>query len=415
MVVRSRRHGRRLSDLPDGRRIAREARAVRGGGRPHDPGRFPAQGSSHRARPRGDRSLRDELRAGEEARHRTGPLGPRIHQAEHRRQRRLPGGQLELGHRGGLRAQRQLERRSATEDQAHHLAHGALLRQPARPARARRRRHFLRPAEQGFRRAQGRRQARHRVDALQQRHPVHRHEREEPAVRQSQGPAGGRLCDPVPEDHGRGAVRARQAAVRGAGRHADRGRLATGARLQHRYRQGQGVAGRGRLSERLRDDALVRSRIRGRQRAALRADAGKPRPDRHQDDDQQGAGRELAHRAHQEDAAALHQRVLRLARLSGILLHLVLSRQEFDLQHHELPVQGHGRADRRRERSRGDRRQGNLRQGRERLRRSCLRRYSAHPALPTLRQRGHAEEHLRLSILVPPTPRLPRAGEGINN
>ena len=62
--------------------------------------------------------------------------------------------------------------------------------------------------------------------------------------------------------------------------------------------------------------------------------------DRHQGRDQQDPGRQLAHRAEQEGAAALHQRVLGLARLSRVLLHLVLSRQEFDLQHDELPVQG---------------------------------------------------------------------------
>ena len=66
--------------------------------------------------------------------------------------------------------------------------------------------------------------------------------------------------------------------------------------------------------------------------------------DRHQGRDQQDPGLELPHRAEQEGAAALHQRVLGLARLSRVLLHLVLSRQEFDLQHDELPVQGHGRA-----------------------------------------------------------------------
>ena len=42
-------------------------------------------------------------------------------------------------------------------------------------------------------------------------------------------------------------------------------------------------------------------------RADLRADAGKPGPDRHQDHDQQGAGRQLAHRDDQEvDAAVLN-------------------------------------------------------------------------------------------------------------
>ena len=54
------------------------------------------------------------------------------------------------------------------------------------------------------------------------------------------------------------------------------------------------------------------------------------------------------------------------------------------------------------------RRQGDVRQGRRRLRRSCLRRHPAHPALSALRQRGDAEEHLGLSVLVPPPPRLSR-------
>ena len=110
--------------------------------------------------------------------------------------------------------------------------------------------------------------------------------------------------------------------------------------VQHRHRQGQGAAGGSRLPERLRDHDLVRPRLCRRQRAALRAGAGKPRADRHQVHDQQDPGRQLAHRAEQEGAAALHQRVLGLARLSGIFLHLVLPRQKFDLQHHELPVEG---------------------------------------------------------------------------
>jgi hypothetical protein len=183
---------------------------------------------------------------------------------------------------------------------------------------------------------------------------------------------------------------------------------------QHRYRQGQGAPGRGRPSQRLRDHALVRSGLCRGQRAALRPHPGKPRPDRHQDHHQQDSGRQLAHRAHQEDHAALHQRVLGLARLSGIFLHLVLSRQEFDLQHHELPVEAHGRADRRRECRGRKRRSRGLRQGREELCRAGIRRHSPHPALPALRQRCDAEEHLRLSILVPPPARLPRAGEGLS-
>ena len=97
-----------------------------------------------------------QLRAGQEERHREGPVGPRIHQAEHRRQRRLPRRELERRHRGRARAQRQMDRRTAAEGAARRLAHGAVGRQPPRAARARRRRHLLRSAEQGLRRAQGR-------------------------------------------------------------------------------------------------------------------------------------------------------------------------------------------------------------------------------------------------------------------
>ena len=133
-------------------------------------------------------------------------------------------------------------------------------------------------------------------------------------------------------------------AAANAGDHAG---LAAGAQVQHRPRQGETASGRSRLSGRIRDHALVRPRVRRRERADLRPYPGEPRPDRNQDHHQQDPGRDLAHRAQQEGDAALHQRVLRLARLSGVLLHLVLSRQEFDLQHHELPVAGHGRDDRR--------------------------------------------------------------------
>ncbi len=90
VVARSRGHRRRLSDLPDEGGLAGKARAVRGGRRPHGAGRLPAQGPAHDPGPRGDRALRGEFGARQEERHREGPLGPRIHQAEHRRQRRLP-------------------------------------------------------------------------------------------------------------------------------------------------------------------------------------------------------------------------------------------------------------------------------------------------------------------------------------
>ena len=67
MVVRPRRHRRRLPDLPDGRGLAHQAGAVRGGRRQHHPRRFPAQGPAHHPRSRGDRALRHQFRAGEEA------------------------------------------------------------------------------------------------------------------------------------------------------------------------------------------------------------------------------------------------------------------------------------------------------------------------------------------------------------
>ena len=152
----------------------------------------------------------------------------------------------------------------------------------------------------------------------------------------------------------------------------------------------------------------------GDQRTALRAGAGEPRPDRHQDHDQQDTRRQLAHRTEQEGNAALHQRVLGLARLPRILLLLVLSRQQFRLQHHELQVAGDGQVHRRRAHGGRGRRQGGLRHRRQGHGRSRLHRYPAHSAVPALRQRRDAEEHHRLSILVPPPPRLPRAGEGVS-
>ena len=194
---------------------------------------------------------------------------------------------------------------------------------------------------------------------------------------------------------------------------ADRSRVAAAAQDHDRHGEGEGAARRGRLSERLRDHAVVRSRLCDGERAALPSGAGEPRPDRHQVHDQQDPRRELPHRAEQEGAAALHQRVLGLARLSRVLLHLVLSRQEFDLQHDELPVQGDGRLHRRRRDRRRGRQQGRLREGREGLRRSCLCRHAAHPAVPALLQRRDAEEHQRLSVLVPPPAGLSRAGEGV--
>ena len=142
--------------------------------------------------------------------------------------------------------------------------------------------------------------------------------------------------------------------------------------------------------------------------------AGKPGADRHQGRDQQDPRRQLAHRAEQEDAAALHQRVLGLARLSRVLLHLVLSRAQFDLQHHELRLAGDGRVHRRRRCGRKLRQHRRLRAQREGLRGSRVHRHPAHSAVPAVLQRGDAEERLGLPVLVPSPARLPRAGEGVS-
>ena len=69
---------------------------------------------------------------------------------------------------------------------------------------------------------------------------------------------------------------------------------------------------------------FVRSRRCRELRADGRADPGKPRPDRHQARHRQGAGRQLAQRNGEEVDADDGQLLLRLARLSGILLLLVL-------------------------------------------------------------------------------------------
>ncbi len=137
----------------------------------------------------------------------------------------------------------------------------------------------------------------------------------------------------------------------------DRGRVAAAAQVQHRSRQGEKAARRVRRQQHQHAD-LVRSRLRRRQSADLRTGAGEPAANRHHHDHQQGARRELAHRTHQKDDAAVHQRVLRLARLSRILLLLVLPLRQIDLQHDGLSVAADGHLHRRRARRGGDRRYG---------------------------------------------------------
>ena len=214
-----------------------------------------------------------------------------------------------------------------------------------------------------FQETEGGRQAQHRVAAVLQRHPVYRHERHQAAVRQSQGSPGDSLRDSVSEDHGRGAVRPRQSDVRRSrrqGRPRWRGRSRPNIpptwprRRRCSPRPATPTASRPRISFDL-NFAGVNEPLCVLVQESLA-------PDRHQDHDQQDPRRQLAHRAEQEGNAALHQRVLGLARLPRILLLLVLSRQQFRLQHHELQVAGNGQADRRRARRGLDRRQGDLRQ-----------------------------------------------------
>ena len=61
-----------------------------------------------------------------------------------------------------------------------------------------------------------------------------------------------------------------------------------------------------------------------------------------------------------------------------------------------------------------DRRHRHLRHRRKGFRRSRLQGHPAHSAVSAVRQRRDAEEHLGLSILVPPPARLSRAGEGVS-
>ena len=73
----------------------------------------------------------------------------------------------------------------------------------------------------------------------------------------------------------------------------------------------------------------------------------------------------------------------------------------------------HGRPDRRRARRRRHRRQGEIRQGRRRVHLQGLQRSPADSAVSAVPERRHAEEHLRLRLLVPPAARLPLNRQGV--
>ena len=189
----------------------------------------------------------------------------------------------------------------------------------------------------------GHAQARHHLDAVLERHPVPRHERHQAAVRQPQGPAGGRLRRSLSEDHGRRAVRPVEADVRRGGRRADRGRLAAADQVQHRYRQGQSSSWR-------------RPAIPNGFETTLSFDLGfatvnEPLCVLTQESLAQiGIKTTINKIPGATWRTELNKKVMPLYTnvfsgwldYPGILLHLVLSRQEFDLQHDELPVEDDG-------------------------------------------------------------------------
>src|SRR5262249_44986724 len=143
MVARSRGVCRRIPNLPDGCRLADQARAVRGGRRSHVPCGFCQEGSPHRSRPRGDRALGYQFGTREEARDRERSVGTGIHQAEHGGGRGLSRRELDRRHRSHPAAQWQVGGGAAPEGEAYRLAHRAISRQSRRAARTRRCRHLV--------------------------------------------------------------------------------------------------------------------------------------------------------------------------------------------------------------------------------------------------------------------------------
>jgi hypothetical protein len=169
--LRPRGDGGRLPDLPDEGRLAGEARAVRGRGRPHLPREVHPPRQAHDEQPRRGGALRLQQRAGEEERHRAGPLGPGLDAQQRGRRRCLQGGELALGAGDRLRAQRRLEERPAAQAAPHRAARRAQRRQPPRAADQGRHRHHLRPAAQGLLGARARTAVRSRSRPCRSRTP----------------------------------------------------------------------------------------------------------------------------------------------------------------------------------------------------------------------------------------------------
>ena len=211
-------------------------------------------------------------------------------------------------------------------------------RQPARAARARRRRRLLRSAEQGFRRAEERRLLKIVPTPDSKRmHPVHRHERDEAAVQRgaSAGPwpawalpirrSWTRFCSASAIPMFGGSLQRSTEAV---------------WPQPHQYdtdiAKAKAIDGGRPATETVSTPRLIRSRIAGRQRAAcvLIAESLAQIGIKATINKIPGANwrTEL-----NKNVAALHQRLLRLARLSRIFLLLVPSRPERrSVQHDEL-------------------------------------------------------------------------------
>ena len=267
MVARPRRQRRRLPDLPDGRRFADQERAVRGGRRPHRPRRLPASKDRLTIPDLAvDRALRC-YNSGlvQEERHREGSVG-----ASNTPSRTPPAAAPISVASWVAGTEVILERNDATGSAARcrrfaRRLSGAWCRRPATAARCWNAATPTSPtscrtriSSSSSRPASSTSCRRRSPTACQ----YHRHEREEPAVRQSEGAPGGGLCAAVSEDHGRRAVRPRQADVR-----RKRSAATEVAWPQpHKYNtdiaKAKALLAEAGYPERLRNHALVRLRLR---------------------------------------------------------------------------------------------------------------------------------------------------------
>ena len=152
----------------------------------------------------------------------------------------------------------------------------------------------------------------------------------------------------------------------GRARHAIGG-LAAAFSLCDRSRQGKGTGGGG-SSRRPENGTDLRYRCRDHRRTHGRAHQGSACADRHRGRAIEDRRCEFQGRAQQEVACDGDQPVRRLARFSGLLLLLEFPRQQFDLQHLELPEPCNGSTDRQRTLHQRPRRLCKERRG---LRRAC--------------------------------------------